>query len=488
MNKRDYFFGSQAAELPPPAPVKAPSGAGGQAVPAYLGKAKGAKISNSVSNITNLSLATAARNQGTMNEVIKKLVLTSPDLSNAVATKINSAVSENYVVYAKGPDGRIDIPGTQAVQTVMMRFDLGSHDYTRFTRSYDLRSIVSSLLNDSFRYGGMAAELVLGKTRMPAFIKPFSARLTTWADNTPESYPIYKGPDGEVHLNFPTVHYSCTVQDMETAYADSPLQTAIQACLWDSEFADDLRRAATKNLLQRLKVTIKTEAYIKTLPADVQVDKEKMKLKMASLVSRIEDQLAGLEPDDSLVLFDMMEADTISDANRSEDKSITVLQDLINGKISSGAKILPAIIGRGASANAASTESMLFLKSVASAQLEINKLLSRLLTLAVRLMGFDVYVVFALDEVNLRPGLELESFKAIKQARHLELLSLGMETDEYTSIKLTGMLPPIGYNPLAGTMFKYTSADTTNNDYSNTSVDNSGKTDSTQAQKDGAIK
>ena len=486
MNTREYYLGTSALDLPPPEAPKVPSGNGPKAIPSFLGSTKGKSISNSASNITNLSLSGHVRGEGTMNQTIKKLVLTSPDLSYAVETKIKTALAKHFTVYAKSPDGRVDVAGTEAAQALVMRFDLGSYDYTKFTKSFDIRTVCSSLLYDSFRYGGMGLELVLGKTRLPAYMKPFATRLISWADNTPDTYPVYKGPDGDVPLNYPNVFYSSTIQDLETPYADSPLQTAIQACLWDADFADDLRRAATKNLLQRLKVVINTDAYLKTIQLAAQVDEDKKTAHMNATVSTLEDQLAGLSTDDALVLFDMFSADTISDANRSEDRSITVLQALINGKISSGAKILPAIIGRGDSANAASTESMLFLNSVSSSQLELDKIISKALTLGVRLMGLDVYVVFELEEVNLRPGLELESFKQIKQARHAQLLSWGMQGDEITCIKLTRMLPPAGYKPLVGTGFYSTPADAKGeNNYSNTSVDTtSGKTDSTQAQKD----
>ena len=419
-----------------------------------------------------------------MNQVIKKLVLTSPDLSHALETKIKSALAAEYIVYARSPDGRVDKAGTELAQSLVMRMNLGTHDYTKFTRFTDLRTLTANLLYDSFRYNGMMAELVLDKARMPAFLKVIPSRLIEWADDTPTTYPIYKGPNEDIPLNFPTIFYSSAIQDQETPYAESPLQTAIQACLWDADFVDDLRRAATKNLMQRMRVLINSEKYLATLPMDIRHNETKLKQHMDSTVAKLEAQLAGLNPEDSLVLFDIMDADTIADANRSEDRSINVLQAVINGKVSAGAKILPAIIGRGESSNAASTESMLFLKSVSSAQLEINILISKALTLALRLMGNDVYVHFELAEVNLRPGLELESFKSIRLASTLQLLSIGMLSDDLACIKLTGMLPPNGYKELSGTMFYKGSPAVSGNDYSNTSVSADGKTDSTQVQKD----
>jgi hypothetical protein len=100
-------------------------------------------------------------------------------------------------------------------------------------------------------------------------------------------------------------------------------------------------------------------------------------------------------------------------------------------------------------------------------------------------MGLDVYVKFEMEEVNLRPELELASFRAMKQSLVLTQLSLGFISDMEASIELTGHLPPDGFQPLSGTRFSVASANTgSGNDYSNTSVDTkSGKTDSTQSQK-----
>lgn len=487
VNKIKTFIRSLAAAttaLPDVPEPKVPAGKGLN-LP-FLGRSKGAKIANASTNITNLVLSDHVRNESTMNETIKKLVLASPDLSHAVETKIRSAISDRFTAIAYNDIGVVDEAGTRMAQALIMRLNCGSYDYTQFTRTTDLRSLAASCLYDNLRYGAMSLELVLGSTRLPAYFKALPTRLLTWADNTPNTYPIYRDPAaGEIPLNYPTIFYSSAIQDQETPYSDSPLQAAIQACLWDSTFVDDLRRAATKNILQRLRVTINSEKYMAGLPLDVQTDKEKLKAHMDATVLELERQLASLQPDDSIVIFDILEADTISDANRSEDRSIEVLQALINGKIAAGGKILPAIIGRGESSNSASSEAMLFMKAISSVQLEWNFMFSRALTLAVRLLGFDVNVAYKTEEVNLRPELELESFRSQKQARELELLSLGMSDDIDTCIKLTGTLPPAGYTKLSGTMFKVVTPANNGNDYSNTSVDTAGgKTNSTQAQKD----
>jgi len=481
----DWLPKFKSADLPDQKPPKVPSGKGGKAIPTFLGKAKGAKIASTVNNITNLSISSDVRNEGTMAQVVKKLVLSSPDLSAALEAKIKTAISLRYSAIAYDEVGRVDEEGTKLIQSFLIRLNTSTYDYTKFTKSTDIRSVASSFFHDSFRYGSGCLELILGDTKFPAFIRPIAARLIEWADNTPGTYPIYKGPDADVELNFPTIFYSSSIQDGETPYSDSPLQAAIQVALWDADFMDDLRRAASKNLMQRLKITIDSEKYRNTLPLETQTDQEKLRAHMAATISDLEDQMSNLSPEDTLVIFDTLEADTIQDANRSEDKSILVLQNLINGKMASGAKILPSVIGRGESSNAASSESMLFLKSMNAAQHEFNLMFSKILTLTLRLFGSEAYAKFEFEEVNLRPELELASFRAIAQSTELELLSLGMTSDIESVLKLTGTLPPEGYKELSGTMFATAKADTGGNDYSNTSVSADGKTDSTQSQKDG---
>jgi hypothetical protein len=111
-------------------------------------------------------------------------------------------------------------------------------------------------------------------------------------------------------------------------------------------------------------------------------------------------------------------------------------------------------MGHSASSTSASAETMLYLKHADIIRRKLNEIYSRALTLAVRLFGQDVYVDFRYAAIDLRPTGELEAYRAMEQARILELLSLGLVTDEEACVELTGHLPPQGYTPLAGTMFK----------------------------------
>ncbi|RLD48605.1 MAG: hypothetical protein DRI97_18805 [Bacteroidetes bacterium] len=222
------------------------------------------------------------------------------------------------------------------------------------------------------------------------------------------------------------------------------------------------------------------------MPPEVRYDAKKLEQYAASTISKIQTQMEGLSPEDSLVVFSSLSVDTTQDANRSEDRTLQVLNSLISGQLASGSKILPSITGRAPEgSSAASTEAMLFLKSISAIQNELNIFLSRILTLSARLLGHEVSVKFLFEDVNLRPEIELESFRMIKQSRLTKELSMGMRPDEEVCILLTGSLPPKGYVPLSGTMFDVSgSLETTGNNYSNTTAADTGQTDSSQSTKD----
>jgi len=461
-----------------PAQVKPPSKQ--MVVPKYLSGARNSVIASPIIDTTSLDRAASARSAGSLNAVIANLARVSPDVSQAIATKISSAISRTYTVIAFAQDGLVDIEATTIAQGLVLKFETQASDYTKFFHSTDLRSISATLLLDLLRYGSMAAELVLDKLRQPAKIYPFSTADLKWATDAPNSYPIYNNTP----LNYPTIFYSVSAQDSSSVYSNAPLEACIQPALWDMEFVDTLRKAAIKNLLQRLVVTINSDKFRTSLPIDVQADSTKFNAAISSTIAAVESQLNALNPEDALVLFDNLTAGTIADANRSEDKTIGALRSLIDGKLSSGAKILPSIIGRGESSSSASSESQLFMKSISTMQLELNTFFSRIFTLAVKLLGYDASVRFSYSEVNLRPELELESFKSVKQARILDQLSLGLISDVEASIELTGTLPPAGYKNLSGTYFKVGPVDTKQNSYSNTSATADENPDSTQIVKD----
>lgn len=420
----------------------------------------------------------------TTKEVIRNLTATTPDLSAAVNAYIRMVVTPNFSAIARNQDGTANPQATTAVQQLVTRFN-NLQDYaTGYSEIRSLHGVAEALTKELRLYGSCSMELVLDKARLPYKLQPVSTTQITWEDDGSSTYPVQKTPGGkEVVLDVPTFFYESLDDDLLEAFSSSPMEPAVQAVLQSTEFTNDLRRVIKRALHPRLNAEIDFESFRKSIPLDVVGDPEKFAAYQSQFLTNIQEQLNGLEPDDALVSYDLVKFSYLSRGNESLEREYETLQGISNGKMASGAKVPGAVLGHGAgSQNIASSETMLFLKYATGVQVHVNAILSRALTLGARLMGHDVYVEFKFDEPDLRPASELAAFRAMDQSRILELLSLGLLTDEEASIQLTGKLPPPGAQKLSGTGFKGGSNGTVNaNPYSSTGA--LGTTQDTAGQR-----
>jgi hypothetical protein len=167
----------------------------------------------------------------------------------------------------------------------------------------------------------------------------------------------------------------------------------------------------------------------------------------------IEQLLAQLEPEDALVYYDLAEMDSMRTDGEKADYS-TLLSELA-GLTASAMKSNPSALGlrMGGSQNVSSTEALLSMKLARLIQIPVEVIFSRALTLALRLYGIDAYVQFKFDDIDLRPKAEIEAHLTMRQARVLELLSLGLVTDAEAQVMLSLGSKPEGSPELCGTMF-----------------------------------
>lgn len=101
-----------------------------------------------------------------------------------------------------------------------------------------------------------------------------------------------------------------------------------------------------------------------------------------------------------------------------------------------------------------SVETLIFLKSAKALHTPVETVMSRILTLGCRLLGMPVTVWFRLDSLDLRPDMELEAFKAMRESRILDKLSLGLISDDEAAVELDCFPRPEGAPNLSGTMFR----------------------------------
>lgn len=403
----------------------------------------------------NLDLLTL-RNGTTTKSTIRDLAQVSPDLSASVWAYIRLAVTKNFTAVARNQDGTLNPDATDALQQILARMNYLTDYAQGFNNIAGIAAVAESLVRELRLYGSCAVELVLDKARLPSRLQPISTtQLVFFEAPDGTNYPVQQSNGVDINLDTPAFFYSSIDQDLLTSYSDSPMESALAASLADAEFTQDIRRVIRRALHPRLDAEIDSEAFRKSIPLELQGDTEGLRAYQNNFVGAVEDTVNSLEVDDALVHLDSVKFSYINNGNSSLSDEYSVLSSQINSKLATGTKAPPSVLGHGSgSANIASAEVQLFVKYVEGLQANLNSILSRALTLAVRLMGHDVYAQFAFEDIDLRPRSELEAYRAMAQSRVLDLLALGMITDEEASVKLTGNLPPKGYKPLSGTFFK----------------------------------
>jgi hypothetical protein len=406
--------------------------------------------------LANLDI-TSYRTGADSREVIRNFTRASPDLSAAVTSYVRVGVTKGWTALAHKLDGTPDRVATDVLAQVITRMDV-LNDYTiGFDDSLSIRSLAEVWARQLSTQGACSGELVLNKARLPDKIAPIDVtQIRPFPSSDGRKIVPKQFIAGEyIDLDVPTFFMVKLDEDLLDPYPVSPIEPAIQAVIFSQDFMNDVRRVVRKAIHPRATVTIDHEKFLKTLPQDVTTDEAKLRAHMAQVVSDIEAQINGLNPEDVLVLFDTLGFEIENGGNTNLSEEYKAVQGMADSRVVAGSKTMPTVLGKSnGTSNVASTESMLFVKYVEGAVWgKLNEMFSKIFTLALRLLGHDVYVTFTFDAIDLRPESELEAFKAMKQSRLLEQLSLGMISDEEASIKLTGHLPPTTMKPLSGTGF-----------------------------------
>lgn len=459
-------------QLPTPAPTKAPNRP--QAIPSFKTQiARAASVLQRTDRrLANTDIATY-RTASDTRTVVRDLAASNPDLSATINSYLRVGIPNEYTVIARDPDGVINVESTKLAQEMLRRLTYLGDVSLGYNPVSDLQSLSESLAKELLQYGSMALELALDKQRLPLFINAVSTTKLQFKEEDGGVYPVQVIGGEEISLDIPTFFYTSLDQDLLTAYSASFIEPAIQAVLADTAFLNDLRKSMQRVIQPRLIATIIEEKVKATASPEISADPIKLGDLYSLLIDNLTDVLNGLQPEDALVSFDNVKYEMLKSEGGGGNiaDTLNMVQKLIESKLAAGAKSNPAVLGRDTNGSAATTSTMLFLKNANIVRTKLNTIYSRMLTQAVRLMGQDVYVEFAYAEIDLRPQAELEAFRAMRQSRILEQLSLGFITDEEASIQLTGNLPRQGHVPISGTFFKSGGLQVTNPN-SNTSTMN----------------
>ncbi len=462
-------FRPQAAVLPDPQPPKAPKGQ--LSLPGYRRQteASASAITKPDRRLANTDTLTL-RQASTTKAVIRNFAIASPDLSATVNAYLRVGLPEQFTVVGRNLDGSVNPNATQLAHEILRRVTFVP-DYTQgFNPMGSVNALAQSLGKELLYYGAASLEVCLDAARLPIQFAPVHTPSLKFYEDGFGVRPVQEVGGEEIDLDFPTFIYTSLDQDLLDAYASSPLEAALQPVLADQEFMNDLRRVLKRSIQPRVAATIFEDKLKKAAPLEVLNDPAAYTAYCARVIEEVNSTLSSLSPEDALVSFDTLEYSYMKGDQGDVSGNLKAVQDLLNAKLATGAKTMPAILGHGQGGNHASTEAILFVKSADSIRRAVQETLSRALTVSCRLYGEECYVEFNFAPIDLRPESELEAYKAMQQSRILEQLSLGLITDEEAAVKLTGNLPPAGAPKLSGTMFKHGAANTGGNPDSNTSA------------------
>lgn len=422
------------------------------------------RITDNLFGSTDLStLRSSSRDT---RDLLRKLGKASPEVSSSNYAHARVGIPRRYTAVARNLDGTFNRDATRLLHAVLTRMNLlGDSVKNKFDDSLSIRSLCESWVSDLRIYGACCAELVLDKARVPYKIQPVSFSQIRLYPSSDGKGVVPKQSIGgqEIDLNIPTFFMVALDQDLLDAYPSSPIESVVHGVMFSFEFMNDVRRIIGKVIHPRYKVEIDEEKFRKWVPPDIAADNEAVIAYMEEVITQVGSMMEGLRPEEAIVMFNTMGVELVDHGNTNLSNEYKAIDGMIGSKLTTGTKTMPTVLGLGnGTANVASSETMLFIKNVeGSTTLKLDEMMSVVMTQAIRLLGQDVYVEFQFDPVDLRPDLELESFRSQKQSRVLDLLSIGFVTDDEACVMLTGTMTPDGYVPKSGTGFRQGTAQQT---------------------------
>ena len=386
-------------------------------------------------------------------EALRQLISFDGTVSSAVYDFVEVAHSD-YTVIAYDPiTHQMSTEATSLVNSFISRMN-NLYDYSKgFSDRLSMDSLIETSLLEVVTTGGLCHELVLDKARLPDSINVFGYDTVIWKAKNGGRIPVQNGSSGEINLDYPTIFITESHKFASKTSARSMMEPAITSSWYYNEFIEDMRRTVKSQGHSRLTITLNAEKVIASAPAETRADPELIQSFLESTRESVATVIRSLSPEDALVMYDTAVADMLKTDGEKSDY-VPLLQNL-SGSMATSLKASPSIIGlrMDGSQSLSNTESLIFLKLARSLQKPVETNLSRILTLAVRLFGIDTYVEFRFKPINLRPEDELEAFKTMNQARVLELLSLGLLTDDDAALQLGIWSRPPGAPTLSGTNF-----------------------------------
>jgi len=219
-----------------------------------------------------------------------------------------------------------------------------------------------------------------------------------------------------VSLDFANFLWQPMDPGAEQVTGNNPLRPGLRTSFTKMEFLSNLRKVLRNQAWPKVKVTINEEAVINMAPPEVRQDAKKLIEFMTDYIGKVEDQLTGIDPDQNIVTYNTIEDISYLETTGNFDPA--PYAKLLEGENISGYKAPSSVVGRGGNQDTGeglgSAELVIFRRTIKAFRRTIEELMSRALTLSMRLEGLQGRAKFAFKEFTLRPPEESAQFNSIE--------------------------------------------------------------------------
>jgi len=392
----------------------------------------------------------------TSAEMMESLFSSDPDVSAAVNAYLTVADTEPHWV-VRDTAGDVDRAGQEIVEQILVGL-FTRFDYTlpsAFALKPSMRSTFEIMRHMVLLRGAIGAELVLDKRMLPSEIRLPDPSTIEWKEKAPGVLIPEQVKSGvRLSLDVPTFFISFFRKSPLTMYSKSFFVSSINTIAARQQVINDLYSIMRKTGYPRMHIEIVEEVLRKNAPAAAKKDEKEMRTWLTARQAELSGVFSSMDPSTTFVHMDSVQPGIINDKNPAAGLNIESIIKVLNDQNQASLKTMGTIIGRGESGvNTASVEARIFSMNAEALNRPVEDVMSKMLTLALRLQGSESRVDFTFAKVELRPDTELEPQKTMRQARLMEQLSIGLITDDEFHIQMFGRIRPDEVPELSGTDF-----------------------------------
>lgn len=389
-------------------------------------------------------------------ELMAELFRSDSDVSATVNAFLTVADTKpRWVV--RDPAGVVDRAGQEIVDQIIQRL-VTRFDYTKprpFALKPSLRGLFESMRYMILLRGALPVELVFDQRLVPGELRMIDPQTLEWTEpKSGQPIPEQVVNGERTSLDIPTFFISHFRKDPTRLYSQSFFMAAINTIAARQQVINDMYSIMRKTGFPRMTARLLEEVLRKNAPAKCKEDETEMRRWLTDRRNELQQQLTNMSPEQALVSFDSTDFGILNEKNPAAGIDITSIIKVLNEANQAALKTMSTIIGRGETGvNTASVEARIFSMNAEQINRPIEDVMSQALTLALRLTGSQSRVEFSFAKVEMRPDLELEPQKTMRQARLMEQLSLGIINDDEYHMEMFGHIRPDYAPELAGTNF-----------------------------------